>query len=774
LDYANNLTLCGYSDWRLPNIHAIKSLVHAGESDIVNWLGTQGFVNVKVPYYWSSTTSAYDTGRVWSFSTWNGDYDYGIKDYSFYVLPIRTAQNGIISLSKTGQTVSYGAGDDGYWQEGVSLPDPRFHDNLDDTVTDNLTGLMWTKDANAPGPFNCSPGTFKLWQEGLDYVNCINDSNYLGYHDWRLPNIEELHSILDYSQFSPALSSGHSFVNVSQGYYWSSTTLARFKDNARNLNIWHGISAYLNKGISMPVWPLRGRQVGQPDLTSGLVAQWSFDNCDATDDSGNGHNGTIYGNPQCVDGEKGKAFSFDGVDDYIETQPLGINTGDSFTVSFWMNFEWQDHRIWTLYFGNPNNCGNNGFHSLINVDNVWGLDRGVVQYGPHCGTQNQFNIANFQGQWIHVVSVYNIAEQSLKSYINANIMDNEGFVTFSMENYGLYVARRNPYQDGFGLDSYYKGVIDEVRIYNRALTEAEIQALYDGYVPPQACTYVYSDWGDCQPDNTQTRTVLSSSPVGCVGTPVTSQSCTYVPPPVTLNIVQVPLQKKQSINKNTLKMYFLDIVTDERISEASGSNRFSNDGCYFGAVDATSALQTRDILEVVIRQLASNVFKTPLSLITTGSVLGDIFLKLGTYTISETIKQTPLDEAVLKFATEQTAGYILGKSVADFYNAIYAGDPLSEKIVYGVLIGDDIVYWGGEGNNAKTRWHLYGGAPYTQVKFQVYYNPYTHFTTSVINATCDFNGSKVKKSYFILYELKKNRIWDINVVPGSLKIISSR
>ena len=49
--------------------------------------------------------------------------------------------------------------------------------------------------------------------------------------------------------------------------------------------------------------------------------------------------------------------------------------------------------------------------------------------------------------------------------------------------------------------------------------------------PPTACTYAYSAWGACQADNTQTRTVTSSSPSGCTGTPVLSQACTYVPPP---------------------------------------------------------------------------------------------------------------------------------------------------------------------------------------------------------------------------------------------------
>jgi hypothetical protein len=55
------------------------------------------------------------------------------------------------------------------------------------------------------------------------------------------------------------------------------------------------------------------------------------------------------------------------------------------------------------------------------------------------------------------------------------------------------------------------------------------------YVPP-TCTYTYSDWSACQPNNTQTRTVISSSPPGCVGTPVLSQACTYVPPTCTYSI----------------------------------------------------------------------------------------------------------------------------------------------------------------------------------------------------------------------------------------------
>ena len=50
-------------------------------------------------------------------------------------------------VAKTGQTISYENYDDGYYQKGVEWPSPRFNDNGDGTITDNLTGLIWLKNA---------------------------------------------------------------------------------------------------------------------------------------------------------------------------------------------------------------------------------------------------------------------------------------------------------------------------------------------------------------------------------------------------------------------------------------------------------------------------------------------------------------------------------------------------------------------------------------------------------------------------------------------------
>ena len=108
------------------------------------------------------------------------------------------------SVPKTGQTTSYATGDDGDLEKGVSWPNPRFTDNGNGTVTDNLTGLIWLKNANCYGT--------RSWANALSDANALadgicslSDSSSAG--DWRLPNVRELFSLIDFSQSSPALPS---------------------------------------------------------------------------------------------------------------------------------------------------------------------------------------------------------------------------------------------------------------------------------------------------------------------------------------------------------------------------------------------------------------------------------------------------------------------------------------------------------------------------------------------------------------------------------------
>ncbi len=147
-----------------------------------------------------------------------------------------TAAAGGAPVEDTGQTGCWdtdgvsrpcaGTGEDGELLAGVAWPTSRFTDNGDGTATDNLTGLIWLKDANCPAGG-------MTWQLALDWVHDLNtestactDYSALTFTDWRLPNIRELLSLVDYSQATPPLPFGHPFVNVLGAFYWSSSSAA--------------------------------------------------------------------------------------------------------------------------------------------------------------------------------------------------------------------------------------------------------------------------------------------------------------------------------------------------------------------------------------------------------------------------------------------------------------------------------------------------------------------------------------------------------------------
>lgn len=87
-----------------------------------------------------------------------------------------------------------------------------------DTVTDNTLGLQWQDDS--------SPSVL-TWKSALDQCNNLTLG---GYSDWRLPNINELQSIVDRSKLYPSIVTG--FTNTTLFFYWSSTTDSKSKDAA--------------------------------------------------------------------------------------------------------------------------------------------------------------------------------------------------------------------------------------------------------------------------------------------------------------------------------------------------------------------------------------------------------------------------------------------------------------------------------------------------------------------------------------------------------------
>lgn len=140
------------------------------------------------------------------------------------------ANDRMASLPRTGQAMSYASGDDFARQTGVAWPGTRFTDNTDGTVTDHLTGLIWLKNAGCLASMNWSAALAAVRQVASGSCG-LSDGSSAG--QWRMPNANELESLVDVSQVNPAVSAGSPFTNVDLIHaYWSSTTYMAGPGNA--------------------------------------------------------------------------------------------------------------------------------------------------------------------------------------------------------------------------------------------------------------------------------------------------------------------------------------------------------------------------------------------------------------------------------------------------------------------------------------------------------------------------------------------------------------
>lgn len=169
-----------------------------------------------------------------------------------------------------------GTGQDGDVQAGVPNPAPRFVDNGDGTVSDKLTDLIWLKDAscNALGPNGDGSAN---WHEALAAANNLTagdcslvDGSVAG--DWRLPNVNELQSLINHGFVHPALSNtagdvqwseGDPFIGVQSAvgvYYWTSTSTVGNPNYAWDVLLIRGNVYDDFKGYDRFVWPVRDRK----------------------------------------------------------------------------------------------------------------------------------------------------------------------------------------------------------------------------------------------------------------------------------------------------------------------------------------------------------------------------------------------------------------------------------------------------------------------------------------------------------------------------------
>ena len=141
-------------------------------------------------------------------------------------------------LPKTGQTVQFRNGDDGTFEAGwwknrlIADNKTRFIAKTidgDDVVLDLATGLMWPVDGNEAG---CNNGGTLNWNGCIDYALALD---FAGFTDWRLPNINELASLINYEKAAPFLPDG--FVNIISSFYMSSTTVFGNTNNCWSIDL---------------------------------------------------------------------------------------------------------------------------------------------------------------------------------------------------------------------------------------------------------------------------------------------------------------------------------------------------------------------------------------------------------------------------------------------------------------------------------------------------------------------------------------------------------
>lgn len=248
VDYCTNLNLGAFGGWHLPSINELVSLLSFGQASPCLPEG-HPFSSVVSSPYWSSTWRDF-SGYHWYVDLNGGAVLYTSDGNNYSVLPVRNHQSGCAQVPKTGQTGSQKAGDDGDLRPGMAWPIPRFNVCPDtNAVIDNLTGLVWSRNADLFESTN--------WSEAVAYCRNLE---LAGFSDWRMPTAREMYSLLSRGGMFPSLPAGHPFDNVINNY-WTSTTTAADTGLVWTVEIGLGeLHNWRSKTLpwSFPVWPVRG------------------------------------------------------------------------------------------------------------------------------------------------------------------------------------------------------------------------------------------------------------------------------------------------------------------------------------------------------------------------------------------------------------------------------------------------------------------------------------------------------------------------------------
>ena len=218
--------------------------------------------------------------------------------------------------------------------------------------------------------------------------------------------------------------------------------------------------------------------------TNGLVGYWPF-NGNANDESGNGNNGVVSGATLTTDrfGNSNKAYSFNGINNFISTQDSNsLSVLNDITISAWV-FDFSDSQNYQTIL-----------NKRINGNWSYGLSLSFY-YGPggspteinkvfsgrrnNFGAQTEYRFSNDQisfGQWLHLV--VRIQNNTISFYKNGadmgvNIFGNQFSIPMINQAIGITIGSNGDNGEWFN------GKLDDIGIWNRALTQEEIVGLFN-------------------------------------------------------------------------------------------------------------------------------------------------------------------------------------------------------------------------------------------------------------------------------------------------------